>query len=97
MLDVWGKKFLYKFAYAVFKDCLKRWFLILELATVIFQLFFATIIKKHYRLTIGLIFLYHKTLQRSTLLQLFMCILKIIDANENQFANFCVEGGIEDT
>ena len=110
MLDVWGKRFLYKFAYAVLKDCLKRWFLIDELATeifsnlerktfehLIFQLFFATIIKKHYKLTIGLIFLYHKTLQRSTLLQLFMCILKINDANENQFANFCVEGGIEDT
>ena len=36
-------------------------------------------------------------MQSSTLLQLFMCILKIIDANENQIANFCVEGVIEDT
>ena len=30
MLDVWEKNFLYKFAYAVFKDREKRWFLFLE-------------------------------------------------------------------
>ena len=34
MLDVWKKNFRYKFAYAVFKDREKRWFLFLENAPV---------------------------------------------------------------
>ena len=36
MLDVWEKTFLYKFAYAVFKDREKRWFLFLENAPQLF-------------------------------------------------------------
>ena len=87
MLDVWEKNFLYKFAYAVFKDREKRWFLFLENAPECFDcnlecetfehlLFSCTSLqpsKNIYRLTIGVMFLYQPTLQGlSMLLRLFV-------------------------